>query len=333
MEDERYLVIAKMLQGEATPAEQAELEAWRRGDPANEAFYQSAADAWLSADALLQQPTFQTSAGWQAMTSRMPGFADQPEPTLSKKPAQVIPLWARYSIAAAAILLIGLFLWPFFPGKQDEIFVYAQKETQVVVLPDKSVVTLRRGARLSYPKRFSSDRRTVVLSGSAFFEVVRNTAQPFTVRTDAAMVAVLGTSFQVAALGATITEVSVATGRVSVTPTDSRFSDRVSVLTPGMGVRVSDSGLLPLSPSGAAFYWKDSTLRFINKPLDEVVATMSATLHVPVGLELAVPDTFRRQRVTISFAPQPIPEMLTDLCLITKTRWRQESGKWVIGLR
>ena len=70
-------------------------------------------------------------------------------------------------------------------------------ETRTVCLPDGSTVTLNHYSSLSYPEKFKSDKREVKLNGEAYFEVARNHEKPFTVKSQAMDVRVLGTSFNI----------------------------------------------------------------------------------------------------------------------------------------
>ena len=65
----------------------------------------------------------------------------------------------------------------------------------VVQLPDGSKVYLNSASSLRYPTVFNGPARTVTLEGEAYFEVAKNSRQPFTVQTGDIKVAVLGTAF------------------------------------------------------------------------------------------------------------------------------------------
>ena len=64
-------------------------------------------------------------------------------------------------------------------------------------LPDGSKVWLNSGSTLTYNKQFGKEIREVVLSGEAFFDVVRNPAKPFIIHTASMDIKVLGTQFNV----------------------------------------------------------------------------------------------------------------------------------------
>ena len=72
---------------------------------------------------------------------------------------------------------------------------YGSKTT--IELPDSSVVVLNSGSTLSYPDKFETESRTVMLVGEAFFEVKKNSKRPFYVKTKDVTIRVLGTKFNV----------------------------------------------------------------------------------------------------------------------------------------
>lgn len=133
----------------------------------------------------------------------------------------------RWAAVAAAILLItggGFLFWQ----QQASFRAVTLPENDLVVkrndsetplpflLPDGSGVTLQPGSTLTYPREFEAGRRLVKLDGNAFFEVVRDSLQPFFVTTRALNVRVLGTSFNVFSQDDRPAEVSVVTGKVAV---------------------------------------------------------------------------------------------------------------------
>src|SRR5882757_3190905 len=70
--------------------------------------------------------------------------------------------------------------------------------TYMVVLPDQSKVWLNSASSLKYPASFDGlADREVTLTGEAYFEVAKNSAQPFRVHVDEATVDVLGTNFNI----------------------------------------------------------------------------------------------------------------------------------------
>ena len=79
-------------------------------------------------------------------------------------------------------------------------------------LSDGTMVWLNSDTRLRYPVAFSGKERAVELQGEAYFEVTKDRAHPFIVRTAGADVRVYGTSFNVNAYPGTVQHTTLATG-------------------------------------------------------------------------------------------------------------------------
>ena len=67
----------------------------------------------------------------------------------------------------------------------------------LIQLPDGSKVWINTGSTLQFPSAFVGDKRTVSLSGEAYFEVVHNNKQLFEVQQAGNTIAVLGTHFNI----------------------------------------------------------------------------------------------------------------------------------------
>jgi transmembrane sensor len=139
--------------------------------------------------------------------------------------------WAAGATAAAAALVVGIWLLGGRPvverfglgdGVQQALSGTIEvrntaSQPQLISLEDGSRVTLSPNAVINYPAHFDAKTRTVYLRGEAFFDVHRNPAKPFIVRTGNLVTEVLGTSFLIKAdEQAKEVEVAVRTGRVSV---------------------------------------------------------------------------------------------------------------------
>ncbi len=65
-----------------------------------------------------------------------------------------------------------------------------------IILEDSTVVWLNSCSKLSYPESFTKDRRHVIITGEAYFEVAKD-SRPFYVETEGQLVRVYGTEFNV----------------------------------------------------------------------------------------------------------------------------------------
>lgn len=66
-----------------------------------------------------------------------------------------------------------------------------------LILPDGSKVWLNSQSSLRYPSKFSMGRRTVELTGEAYFEIAHDVKRPFIVKSKDQNITVLGTRFNV----------------------------------------------------------------------------------------------------------------------------------------
>lgn len=83
-------------------------------------------------------------------------------------------------------------------NKMNEVIVPFGKRTQLV-LEDGTKVWLNAGSRLAFPQKFDGKKRTVYLEGEGYFEVAKNTSQPFMVHTSSVNIEVTGTKFNISA--------------------------------------------------------------------------------------------------------------------------------------
>lgn len=82
------------------------------------------------------------------------------------------------------------------------------------LLDDGSRIWLNRNSQIQHPKKFKKDSRTIVLKGEAYFEVASIKNKPFVVDVENTKVTVLGTKFNIDAIGSKAI-VSVSEGKVA----------------------------------------------------------------------------------------------------------------------
>ncbi len=323
MDERIYNIVAKKVSGEISAEENRELEAWIAEDTRNRQDYEEMKRLWEDTDDVLQQPTVDTHAAWQKVMAAT---------IASEKPVQkpktvAFPAWGKYALSAAAILLVALLVWK--PFAQEMITVVADNGNKEIVLPDNSVVTLRQGSSLHYPKTFSKTERHVALTGEAFFDVERNEQSPFTIDAAAAVVTVLGTSFNVDCANDAAT-VTVTTGKVRMA--SSKQIAKSVILTPGEQGILQKDELTETAADDNYLYWMTGVINFDNKPLHSIVKDLSLRSKTTVEFAGDVPQAVKDQAITINFEKQPLEEMLTELCMIASCRWSKENNGYVISV-
>lgn len=323
MEDQIYIIIAKVLQGEASPEEQRELDVWLSADTANRGAFEEMKAKWGETDVLLEAPQFDATLAWEKVSARMQPAITETAPKKSRTIA--FPSWLRYSSAIAAMLVIAVLVWN--PFGNDMVRVAAADANKRIELPDHSVITLRKGSSFSYPEKFSDGERKVALEGEAFFEVARNEQQPFIIDAKSVSVKVLGTTFNVHC-NENSADVAVATGRVQVA--SRADAGRTVILTRGSKVHYEDGRFIQKPNEGYESSWKEDTLSFNGIPFSQVIAAIVAVKDTAIAFDNAVTPQQRQQAITVSFRNESLEEMLAELCLIAHCRWEKTGATYLV---
>lgn len=205
------------------------------------------------------------------------------------------PFMAPYLRNAAIWLLVllsagaGLYLFKHREKETRRVAMLhaeaAAGERKEVVLPDSSHVWLNAGSSVDYPRVFQGNERNVSLTGEAFFDVTRDPAHPFVIRTGTLRTSVVGTSFNIRAYpDDSAIAVSVVTGRVNV----SSAKASVDLLPDQQAVYGKSTDNLIAQPcpgAGALAAWKEGKLQFRNKPLYEVIRTLERRYAVSIRVD------------------------------------------------
>lgn len=240
-------------------------------------------------------------------------------------------LWFRWAAAAVLALTGGLALLEYqkttippvvsgkFSEQPDSWRVITNQTTDVrpLSLSDGSMVWLEPGSQLRYPATFEAEKREVVLDGEAFFEVSKNTRQPFFVKTRNLITRVVGTSFLVRTLEENKgTIVQVRTGKVLVYRAERGAGEEEPVaVEANQQLRLSgDSGVLltePVSrPSVLSERLDEHHFEFTDVPVSVVLNALSAAYGLPVVYNEA---DFLNCRITTALTDEPLTEKLNIL--------------------
>lgn len=139
-------------------------------------------------------------------------------------------------------------------------------------LADGTQVWLNSESKLTYPARFMGGTREVAMEGEVCFQVAKNEAQPFIVRTGGMAVTVLGTVFNVDAypdngrIATTLVE-----GKVEIQAGDEKqtlLPDQQAVLEKGKGIEVKKVYAEDyISWIGGVFHFTEASLEEIMQKL------------------------------------------------------------------
>ena len=153
-----------------------------------------------------------------------------------------------------------------------------------LTLADGTKVWLNAMSELRYPVAFGGDTREVELKGEAYFEVKKNEAKPFIVKTDEFNVRVLGTSFNISAYSDfPLAHTTLCSGHV-------RLSDRMN---PGKEVDIlpgeqllfhRDSREMNVQEVDVDVFvsWRDGSFQFDNNTVEEVFTILQRWYNIQV---------------------------------------------------
>ena len=213
----------------------------------------------------------------------------------------------------------------------------AQSGLSTVILSDGSIVTLEPGSQLTYPPAFEGGQRKVYLRGEAFFEVVKNPAQPFLVYTGASVVRVVGTSFRVRASGQSPDRIAVRTGQVLVysyrdfekAGSDERaLAKKALVLLPNEQATLDTTHQtmqkIPVQHAAeVAAIVAPQELVYDDRPVTEVFEHLAGLYGVTIRYDQSA---MSRCNITTSFRDESLEERLRSICTAIGVQFRLDSG-------
>ena len=143
-----------------------------------------------------------------------------------------------------------------------------------LTLPDGTRVRVNALSQLKFPSSFSGNaKRQVELKGEGYFEVARDTAHPFEVKTAQQTIIVTGTSFNISAYENETNRTTLCSGKVIVeTPQGEQIP-----LSPGQQVATDLSGKTEIMEVDTDIYtaWLKGIYYFDEKTLTEVFKELS----------------------------------------------------------
>lgn len=283
-------LLARYFDGTAIAEEKAQVVAWIGDDPHRRAAIAELNAAWAS-DARRLEARYDPDAAWTKVSSQL-GIA---RPARISRPtrvwhAPVVGAWAAALIVAAVLggwwLIASRHAQPTTQVAAARVYQTARAQRAVVRLSDGSEVTLNADSRLRVPGDFApGKKRELYLEGEGYFNVVHDSAAPFTVRTSRGVARDLGTKFSVRAYADDATkqlEVVVAEGAVSIAAAAQNDS---LVLRASEAGSVTETGELRAEHNvdvRARLGWTEGRLEFKNIALREVIPVLARWYDVEI---------------------------------------------------
>ncbi len=233
---------------------------------------------------------------------------------------------SNWRAAAAVILLMGIgytaqkFLGP----SPDMITVVTVDQLKEVALPDGSLVTLNKQAKLVYPEKFKRKQRELKLIGEAFFEVASNPDLPFVVDVNQqARVRVLGTTFNIKPLqsGNSIS-VQVIEGKVAFSSFEGR--DEI-ILVKDQQATLNEEGVIRDDTVDRNFLsWRTGKLFFHLENIGNVISQIQTHYGVEIELHQSVPEELS---FTSTLDNQDLESVLDEISMVLGLKYRYVNDK------
>lgn len=158
--------------------------------------------------------------------------------------------------------------------------------TYQIILPDGTKVWLNASSELKFPASFSqSKKRSVELSGEAYFEVAKNKMKPFIVRSNGQEIEVLGTHFNVNSyMDEKVTKTTLLEGAIKLSQLKGN-NPASYVLRPGQQAIAGNSIVIRNVDALDAIDWKNGMFIFNKESLESIMRKLSRWYDVDVVFE------------------------------------------------
>ena len=234
-------LICGYLKNELTGEETSQLIRWLEKDKNNKQLFDEMSDLWVTVKASSANPGFDAREGFRKFREKIASANNQ-------KDNKVKTVWLKTIVRYAAVILIafsagGVLFW--FAGKNSAAPV-SQSINKLVVplgsralftLSDGTVVTLNAGSTINVSRDYGIKNRIVQLDGEGYFNIARDTNNPFVVQTPFLSVRALGTEFNIKAYSVDRTiETTLVSGSVQIEPVKEINQGKITVLKPNQKI-------------------------------------------------------------------------------------------------
>ena len=314
MEQRFWNILAKKLCGEADSSEQEELDMLISRNP-NFADQAKAATSYAHVfDVDVSSIKVDVERAWQQVQD---------------KKVKVIPIRSNNSslkwIAgiAASLVLICTSVW-FFINTDTHGIYHAENDSRHIILEDGTNIWLNNNTTLKIDDYFNMNSRKVILEGEAYFEVAKNAEKPFIVKANTTETKVLGTKFNIKAIGKdSLVITTLMEGKIKFsTETDQALLTPMHYAVFNLNSKklITDS----LSNKNAVAWKNSGTIEFEETQFTEVISAIESCYHVEIKVEN---NDILNCRFTGSFEKAKIDDLLEVIAASLNITYRIENNE------
>lgn len=297
-------VLISYILGEASPETSQQIDAWIKADAANKKRYEEFRLIWEKSLDI----SYNGELDAQASLKRLKDKANLQD----KLSANIVPikpsgLWLK--IAATLLILAGCGLFYIYQHNYRTIQLASTNDVKVDTLSDGSIITLNKSSAITYPVKFRGDNRQVTLKhGEAFFNVAKNSANPFIISSGGATIRVIGTSFNVKNKAGNV-EVIVETGIVEVM----RDSHSLTLVKGEKALVQKNSFMLrkEKNPDLLYNYYRSKEFVADNTPLWRMVEVLNEAYNSKIVIAR---KELRNLPLNTTFKDESLDDILTIIC-------------------
>jgi len=285
--------LASYLSNELDADEMKQVEVWIDASSQNKAIYENLKRVWADSTELAV-PELDMNESWERLSRK-----------IDKKdtPGKVIKLnsWLKVAATVSVLIISTYFIYTSLYLEKSVSIVALENDLEYQ-LPDQSKIKLGKGSSIHFKKSFGTTNRNLELKGTAYFEVKRDTVNPFSIKTGNTLTRVLGTSFILSqdSLNDRII-LSVLTGKVSFSIPETNEN----ILEKGQSAIATDSISLSDDPNLSSWYTRK--LQFKGTAASKVLESLTYVY----GIQLLDTDRILKScALTAEIENMPIHEVL-----------------------
>lgn len=325
MEEHNYRLIVAYFDKTISDDGLTQLQDWIEENPENLAQFSETIQILQASKQYFNQP-LQPAKSWERISDHINAEAVPDKKSGSYKYTWMAVAATCLIVCASGLLFFKKLFYSVKPVAYTEVSNPNGKRSKLL-LPDSSVIYLGGGSTIKFAKNFTGNKRTVILNGEAFFDVVHQAKRPFVVQSGEISTVVLGTSFNVKAYGADKkVSITVQSGKVGVMASVNGKQQLINYLLPNQQLEINtQSGLYTFNEADAATVssWIKNDFNFYNTALKDIAAALEH--HYGVEIEFTDPE-LAAIKLTAKFSNSSMVQVMDGLSELSGLAYTQKGN-------
>jgi ferric-dicitrate binding protein FerR (iron transport regulator) len=327
-------LIVPALDDELSAGEMVEFQQWLALSNENRSIYERLQQMWK--EGMTDYPFYQQAnegKAWENLQQLMgesalsEGMSTLPEVELESRLAAIDGrvnqsrgriMMMKWAAVAAMVLLMAGGEW-LYVSRKGQQYATAANETKQVPLPDGSMVVLNEHTQLRVESGYNkADRKLVLVSGTARFDVAHAPGRPFVVEMGDVSVKDIGTSFTIDKMTDSI-KVRVWEGKVAMVRSDNGETHEISA--------GQEESFVVEGRKFGAVSTQAYRMKFDDQPLSAVVSALENASGRTIVLNDAI---LGGKKLTIHLNGESFEDAIKAICATVNLEYSVVDGKYII---